>query len=217
MCRIDLINRIGVTRIKICGITRLSDALAAVDAGVDALGFVFYHPSPRYIDPAIASEIVNQLPPFVTIVGLFLDAPGDWVQEVMQLVDLDLLQFHGHESPQECRLAGHPYLKVIGMATHEDPLGYAAKYKGARGFLLDSHDQGKAGGTGQVFDWDDIPSKWPAPIVLAGGLNPDNVRDAINRVHPYAIDVSSGVELAPGIKDPSKIIRLVKEVRRVDA
>lgn len=206
-----------MTRIKICGITRLSDALAAVDAGVDALGFVFYRPSSRYIQPASAREVVNQLPPFVTIVGLFLDAPSDWVQEVIQLVDLDLLQFHGDETPQECRSAGLPYIKAIGMAAHKDPLSYAARYKGARGFLLDSHDQGKAGGTGQIFDWDDIPPKWPAPIVLAGGLNPDNVTDAICRVHPYAVDVSSGVELEPGIKDPAKIIRLVKEVRRVDA
>lgn len=206
------------TRIKICGITRHEDAEVAITAGADALGFVFYPGSPRYVEPKQAREIVRPLAPFVTSVGLFLDAEAGWVREVAEHVGLDMLQFHGQESPATCRAAGMPFLKAVGMGGQGDPRGYAALYVEASGILLDSHAQGKAGGTGQTFDWSAIDADaWPVPIVLAGGLTPENVYEALRAVHPYAVDVSSGVESAPGIKDPAKIMRFVEEVRRGDA
>ena len=205
------------TRIKICGITRPTDATAAVYAGADALGFVFYPPSSRYIQPALARDICRQLPPFVTTVGLFLDEEVGRVREVAALVGLDVLQFHGNETPEECRAAGYPYIKAVGMRGLSDPIDYACQYEEARGFLLDSHSPGTAGGTGQTFDWGRIPTNFPKPIILAGGLNPDNVCDAIQRVRPYAVDVSSGVEAAPGHKDSDLIMRFISEVRRGDA
>lgn len=205
------------TRIKICGITRQADALAAAEAGADALGFVFYPRSSRYVDPAIARDIVRRLPPFVNTVGLFLDADENWVREVASLVGLDLLQFHGDEAPEVCRASGYPYLKAVGMLGQRDPVSYAARYEDARGFLLDSHGQGEAGGTGRTFDWGLAPPVLPRPIILAGGLNPGNVGEAIGRMGPYAVDVSSGVETAPGIKDSDLIMRFVNEVRRGDA
>lgn len=206
------------TRIKICGITRREDADAAIAAGADALGFVFYPGSRRYIEPEQAREIVGSLAPFVTSVGLFLDAEVAWVSEVAERVGLDMLQFHGQESPETCRAVGKPFLKAIGMQGQGDPKGYAAHYVEARGILLDSHAQGQAGGTGQTFDWSGIDAAaWPAPIVLAGGLTPENVCAAVRTLRPYAVDVSSGVESAPGIKDSAMIKRFVNEVRRGDA
>ncbi|OBS08908.1 phosphoribosylanthranilate isomerase [Acidihalobacter prosperus] len=205
------------TRIKICGITRLADAQSACEAGVDALGFVFYPRSPRHIAPALARDIVGRVPPFVTCVGLFLDAAVDEVREIAERVGLDVLQFHGNEPPEVCRAGGRPYLKAVGMQGQGDPISYAARYEDAQGFLLDSHGQGEAGGTGRTFDWAQAPVALPAPIILAGGLKPENVGEAVVRMRPYAVDVSSGVESAPGVKDASRIMRFVSEVRRVDA
>lgn len=205
------------TRIKICGITRQTDASAAVSAGADALGFVFYPPSPRYIEPHLAREICRQLPPFVTRVGLFLDEEPGRVHEVAAQVGLDVLQFHGQEDPETCRAPGYSYLKAVGMRGLDNPAAYASRYADAQGILMDSHDLGQAGGTGKTFDWTRVPTMRSLPIILAGGLNPDNVCEAIQRVRPYAVDVSSGVESSPGIKDSKLILRFVSEVRRGDA
>lgn len=204
------------TRVKICGITRMEDALAACDAGADALGFVFYATSPRAVTPEAAREMALALPPFVSRVGLFVDATPETVAAVLDVVPLDLLQFHGNECPADCASFGRPYLKAVPMAEGLDPLAYMDAYPHATGFLLDSHGNGKTGGTGQTFDWERIPRDLHHRLVLAGGLNPDNVAEAVRRVRPWAVDVSSGVEARPGIKDPARMQAFVNEVKRVD-
>jgi len=204
------------TRVKICGITRVEDALVAAEFGVDAIGLVFYKKSPRHVDVEQAIKIIMALPPFVTSVGLFMDAPADDISAIVKSVPLDLLQFHGDECPANCGQYGLPYIKAVAMQSHMNYALYTASYPDAAGFLLDSHGTGQAGGTGKTFDWTQMPEGQEKPLILAGGLSPDNVADAIEQVKPYGIDLSSGVESSPGIKDASKIENLMKEVREVD-
>lgn len=205
------------TRVKICGITRAEDAAAAVAAGADAVGVVFYPRSSRYVAPEAAAGLISALPAFVTPVGLFLDADADWVREVQRRVRLDVLQFHGSESAEYCRGFGRPYMKALGVAGADDLRALAGSYDDASALLLDSHAHGEAGGTGQAFDWGMIPSGLARPVVLAGGLRPANVAEAVRRVRPYAVDVSSGVETAPGIKSPALVEAFMNEVRRGDS
>lgn len=202
------------TRIKICGITRPADALAAAAAGVDAIGLVFYAPSPRYIDPAQAADIVACLPPFITTVGLFVDAPTTEIQQIIHTVGLDLVQLHGQESAAACAAVGHPWIRAIRMQPGLDLIHNAREFAAARALLLDAYRPGVPGGTGTAFDWSRIPAESADKIILAGGLAPDNVAQAVRQVRPYAVDVSGGVESAPGIKDPAKIIDFVAQVRR---
>ncbi len=205
------------TRVKICGITRPEDAETAARCGADAIGLVFHPRSPRYVDAARAREIVAALPPFVAAVGLFLDARRETIEAVLAEVPLILLQFHGDECPADCGTFGLPYIKAVGLAGGTDAAAYAAAYPDAAAFLLDSHAPGAAGGTGRTMDWSALRGlALPRPWLLAGGLNPDNVAEAIATVRPWGIDLSSGVESAPGIKDAALIERLMNEVRRVD-
>lgn len=207
------------TRVKICGITRIEDAQAVCDSGADAIGFVFYEKSPRNVSLEQAKSICSSLPPFVSSVGLFLDAPIEFVNSVLATVPLDLLQFHGSESPKYCTSFNRPYIKAVGMKemttenNFADFRAYADQFSDAKGFLVDSHGKGKAGGTGETFDWNNVPQNYDKPVILAGGLNPDNVADAIKQVTVYGVDLSSGVEIAPGIKDKQKIMKLMNEVR----
>ncbi len=208
-------------RTKICGITSIDDALNVCNAGADAIGLVFYAKSPRNVSNNQASEICNTIPPFVTTVGLFLDATEDFVNEVLKTVPLDLLQFHGSESPQYCSSFNRPYIKAVGMKEFIETddvetafKEYADQYPDAKGFLVDSHGAGKAGGTGETFNWKKIPQAYDKPIILAGGLSPDNISEAIQTADPiYGVDLSSGVESAPGIKDKQKIEALMKNIR----
>lgn len=181
-----------------------------------ALGFVFAPQSPRYIRPEDAASIIEALPPFVTAVGLFMDADEAEVRSVLSRCHLGVLQFHGKESPEFCERFSMPFLKAIGMADGESPAQYMARYPRAQGFLLDSHRLGQVGGTGETFDWDAIPESLNRPWLLAGGLAPDNVARAIEITHPYGVDVSSGIEAGKGIKDHAKMASFVKEVRRVE-
>lgn len=204
-----------MTRIKICGITREQDALAAAAAGADAIGLVFYAPSPRAVDAAQAARIVAALPPFVTTVGLFVDAEPAAVRAVLAEVPLDLLQFHGEESDAYCRQFGRPYLKAVRVRSADQLRDVAAQWPGAAGILLDSYKPGVPGGTGEVFDWRLVPRERDWNLVLAGGLAAGNVRQAIDEMQPWAVDVSGGVEAAKGIKDVAKINAFVQEVKRV--
>ena len=200
-------------RSKICGITRVEDALAAVEAGADAIGLVFYAKSPRAVSVEQAAEIVQALPPFVTSVGLFVNMPREQLLAVLQQVPLDLLQFHGDESPAECEGYGRPYIKALRVRPGEDLAAAMAPYAGARGILLDTFVEGVPGGTGAAFDWSLVPQGVARPIILAGGLEAHNVAAAIRQVRPYAVDVSGGVEASKGIKDAGKIRAFVKSVR----
>jgi phosphoribosylanthranilate isomerase len=204
------------TRVKICGVTRAEDALTACRAGADAIGLVFYPPSPRNVSVATARAIVEQLPAFVTIVGLFVDASADLIARARAEVPLDVLQFHGDESPEFCERFDAPYVKAVRMQPEVDLLEYARRYKRARGLLLDTFVTGAQGGTGRRFDWTLIPAHVPLPIVLSGGLDPENVEQAIRSVRPWAVDVSSGVEAAKGIKDPQRILAFINGVRNAD-
>ncbi|CAM3213749.1 N-(5'-phosphoribosyl)anthranilate isomerase [Ectopseudomonas mendocina] len=200
-------------RSKICGITRVEDALAAVEAGADAIGLVFYAKSPRAVSVEQAAEIVQALPPFVTSVGLFVNMPREQLLAVLQQVPLDLLQFHGDESPAECEGYGRPYIKALRVRPGENVAAAMAPYAGARGILLDTFVEGVPGGTGAAFDWSLVPQGVARPIILAGGLEAHNVAAAIRQVRPYAVDVSGGVEASKGIKDAGKIRAFVKSVR----
>jgi phosphoribosylanthranilate isomerase len=204
------------TRAKICGITRIEDAIAAASAGADAIGLVFYAPSPRDVDIDRAAEICAALPPFVTTVGLFVNAAEEEVHGVLDSVPLDLLQFHGNESAAYCQRFSRPYIKAVRMAEGVDLNTVAAEYSGARALLLDSYQKGVPGGTGHAFDWARVPADLDKPVILAGGLDPDNVAGAIRQVHPYAVDVSSGVEADKGIKDAEKIIAFMRGVETAD-
>ena len=186
--------------------------MAAVGAGCDAIGLVFYRPSPRYVSLEKAARIVAGLPPFISVVGLFVDAEPDEILQVMQLVRLDLLQFHGNETPEACERFGMPYMKAIRVKPDTNLLQYAEQFKHAQALLLDAFIEGVPGGTGQVFDWNIIPKTLPLPVVLAGGLSPDNVGEAVRQVQPYAVDVSGGVELNKGIKDAAKIAAFMRGV-----
>ena len=191
----------------------MEDALAAVHHGCDAIGLVFYTRSPRHVSLSQAAEIVAKLPAFVSAVGLFVDATPDEIHAVLAKVPLDLLQFHGNETPQECRQYGLPYMKAIRVKADTNLLQCATDYSDAKALLLDTYTEGVAGGTGQVFDWGLIPGHLPQAIVLAGGLNAENVGAAIRQVRPYAVDVSGGVEQSKGIKDAAKIAAFIKGVR----
>ncbi len=201
------------TRVKICGITRIEDALSAAACGCDAIGLVFYTRSPRFVTPRRAAEIVAALPPFVSAVGLFVDAPAEEVRAVGGLVQLDLLQFHGEESPDYCRQFGKPYLKAVRVRPGTNLLQYAAAHAGASGLLLDAYAEGVPGGTGMTFDWALIPADLPVPVILAGGLDAANVAEAVRRVRPYAVDVSGGVEREKGIKDAERIAAFMRGER----
>ncbi len=200
-------------RSKICGITRIEDALAAADAGADAIGLVFYGKSPRAVSIEQAAAILQALPPFVTSVGLFVDMPRDQLQQLLQRLPLDLLQFHGDESPADCEGHGRPYIKALRVRPGEDVAAAMAPYAGARGILLDTFVEGVPGGTGASFDWSLVPENAAKPIILAGGLDAGNVATAIRQVRPYAVDVSGGVEAGKGIKDAGKIRAFVRAVR----
>jgi phosphoribosylanthranilate isomerase len=205
-----------VIRVKICGITREEDALAVAHGGADAIGLVFYEPSPRYVSIAQAARLVAVLPPFVTVVGLFVNASADFVREVLATVSLDVLQFHGDESADFCEQFQKPYLKAIRVKPGVDLLQCAAHFHRAQGLLLDAHVDGIPGGTGAVFDWTLIPQSVPLPLILSGGLDAENVADGIKQVRPYAVDVSSGVEASKGVKDAAKIARFIQEVKRTN-
>ena len=204
------------TRVKICGIARAEDALAVARSGADAIGLVFYERSPRYVSIVQAVQLVAVLPPFVTVVGLFVNASAAFVREVMAAVSLDVLQFHGDESPEYCEQFAKPYLKAIRVKAGVDLLQCAADFHRAQGLLLDAHVEGIPGGTGASFDWRLIPEHFPLPLILSGGLDVENVAAGIKQVRPYAVDVSSGVEAAKGIKDAAKIARFMHEVMRTD-
>lgn len=202
-----------MTRVKICGITRVEDGLVCAQLGADAIGLVFYAPSSRHVSVEQARVIMAALPPFITTVGLFVDADPTEVSAVLGQLPLDMLQFHGNESPNYCQGFNRPYLKAVRVKLGLDLVQYAAQYPHAKGLLLDAHVEGIAGGTGQTFDWNLIPARLPLPVVLSGGLHPANVTEAIKRVHPAAVDVSSGVEATKGIKDAAKIAAFMQGVR----
>lgn len=204
-----------VTRIKICGITRVEDALCAAREGADAIGLVFAPESPRCISVEQARAIATSLPPFVTRVGLFVNAATEAVQTVLRAVPIDILQFHGEEAPAYCGAFARPYIKAIRMRPGLDVRAEAARYADAAGILLDAFDDAARGGTGASFDWSRIPSDLGKPVILAGGLAPDNVAQAVRTAKPHAVDVSSGVEASKGIKDHAKIRAFVQAVRSI--
>lgn len=203
------------TRIKFCGITRSEDVAAAASLGVHALGFVFCPASPRAIDAATAIDLVRNCPPFITRVGLFMNQETSTIKQIVASVPLDLLQFHGEESEQFCNSFGRPYIKSIAMGNGKDSVKVNA-HPSASALLLDSNVRGEAGGSGETFVWDTIPSHIQQPIILAGGLSAANVARAIREVSPYAVDVSSGIESAKGVKDKSKMNQFVAAVRAAD-
>ncbi|MGV8902128.1 MAG: phosphoribosylanthranilate isomerase [Pseudomonas sp.] len=200
-------------RSKICGITRIEDALAAVDAGADAIGFVFYAKSPRAVSVEQARAIIAALPPFVTTVGLFVNISRCELTEILEIVPLDLLQFHGDETPEDCDGYHRPYIKALRVQAGDDIAASCRTYSRASGILLDTYVAGVPGGTGEAFDWSLIPQTLSKPIILAGGLTPDNVAQAIAQVRPYAVDVSGGVEMSKGIKDHDRIRAFMHAVR----
>lgn len=203
------------TRIKICGLTREEDVDAALAAGADAIGFVFYPPSPRYVSPQRAAVLAARVPAFVTRVGLFVNAAAEDVEHVLATVPLELLQFHGDEDVAYCARFGRPWIRAARVRPGVDLLEYAASFPGASGLLLDAFVEGYGGG-GQTFDWGLIPAKLPLPLILSGGLHPGNVTEAVRAVRPWAVDVSSGVEAAKGIKDAKKIVEFIAGVRDAD-
>ncbi|MEQ1635662.1 MAG: phosphoribosylanthranilate isomerase [Methylococcales bacterium] len=204
------------TRVKICGFTRVEDAILAARLGVDAIGLVFYPQSPRNVTITQAAQIVKALPAFTTVVGLFVNAEKSWVTEVLEQVSVDCLQFHGEEPPEACGLFGKPYIKAIRVQKQTDITALAHDYRDAAGLLLDAYHPDTKGGTGLAFDWTLIPKQCALPVILAGGLLPENARTAIEQCQPYALDVSSGVEVAKGIKDGAKMAAFLKEVNEGD-
>lgn len=204
------------TRVKICGITRVGDGVAAAEAGADALGFVFYEKSVRYVSIDKAAEICCKIPPFVTKVGLFVDASDDDVRRVIDNVHIDLLQFHGDESPEFCQNFNLPYIKAIRAKSRESIIEAIGAHSAAVGVLVDSYVPGMPGGTGSTFDWSLVPAEHRSKIILAGGLDSGNVADAIASIRPYAVDISGGVESGKGIKDSDKIYQFMKEVASAD-
>jgi phosphoribosylanthranilate isomerase len=204
---------LSAVRSKICGITRIQDALSAVEAGADAIGLVFYAKSPRAVTVLQARAIIAALPPFVTTVGLFVDASRCELGEILDAVPLDLLQFHGDETPADCEGYHRPYIKALRVKPGDDIAAQVALYKKASGVLLDTYVPGIPGGTGEAFDWSLVPQGLKMPIILAGGLSAENVAQAIAQVRPYAVDVSGGVEIAKGIKDAEKIRAFMQAVK----
>jgi phosphoribosylanthranilate isomerase len=212
-------NLVPPIHVKICGITSIEDAQYICAAGANAIGVVFYDKSPRNVSINQARKICNSIPPFITSVGLFLDAPSEFVNSVLATVPLDLLQFHGSETAEYCASFSRPYIKAVGMKgmkSAEDFVQYTNQFSEAKGFLIDSHAKGKAGGTGETFDWSNIPQNIDKPIILAGGLNPNNISDAIKQTSVYAFDLSSGVESQPGIKDKQKVIQLFMNIKKTE-
>jgi phosphoribosylanthranilate isomerase len=204
------------TRIKICGITRPEDGLAAARLGADAIGLVFYPPSPRAVTVIQAKLIVKSLPPFVTVVGLFVNEERSVIEQTLKEVPLDLLQFHGDESPQDCEGFAKPWIKAIRMRQDVDLTTTEQVYAAASGLLLDTYQAGVVGGTGQTFDWSMVPQSLADRVILAGGLNSENVTQAVQQLRPYAVDVSGGVEESKGIKDAAKIDAFIAGVMRGD-
>ncbi|MGD9582473.1 MAG: phosphoribosylanthranilate isomerase [Lysobacterales bacterium] len=207
------------TRIKFCGLTTVADALAAAALGVDAIGLIFVATSRRCLDPVAAQRIAAALPPLVSRVGLFQNQDAATVRTVLAAVDLDLLQFHGDESGDFCGQFGKRWLKAVPMGALADPdqlQGYLAAHAGAAGYVFDSHGGSGQGGSGRPFDWRRLPALLDRPLILAGGLNAGNVAAAIRQLRPFAVDVSSGIESAPGIKDHAKMRLFVEEVRRAE-
>lgn len=207
------------TRIKFCGMTRVADVRAAVALGVDAIGLIFAAGSPRRLQPAQAQALRDALPPFVSAVALLRDTPPAEVRRIVETVRPQLLQFHGGEDEADCAAYGLPYLRAVPMGSLDaaGARAWLARYPSASGFVFDSHSAGGAGGSGAAFDWASLPDAQPRPWLLAGGLAPDNVADAVVRTRPWGVDVSSGIESAPGIKDSTIMQRFVMEVRRADA
>ena len=204
------------TRVKICGFTQAKDAVAAANLGVDAIGLVFYPPSPRHVSIEQAKEIVEALPAFVTVVALFVDEQESQIREVLSHVSIDCIQFHGDESAAQCRVYNKPYMKAIRMKPDLDIMEIARQYNDATALLLDAYHPGIKGGSGSQFDWDLIPENCTLPVVLAGGLQVDNVRQAVQSVKPYALDVSSGVEAEKGIKDVAKMAAFIQQINEGD-
>ena len=205
------------TRSKICGITCREDALAAIAAGADALGFVFYAKSPRAAEKEVIGQFLRNLPPLVSKVGLFLDADADFVTSVINVLSLDYLQFHGTETAGYCDSFGKPYIKALGAGAGPELSTLATYYPRASALLFDSHSAGKAGGTGEIFDWSQLPGNLNKPLILAGGLTPGNVAEAVRQVRPYAVDVSSGVESAPGRKSADLMKQFVAQLKCADS
>jgi phosphoribosylanthranilate isomerase len=202
------------TRVKICGITRIEDALSAVQLGADAIGLVFYEASPRNVSIEQAKTIVDSLPPFVSKVGLFVNESPSHIENILARVSLDILQFHGDESPEACEQINLPYYKAIRVKDDTNLIQYAQLYQSAKALLVDTYTESAVGGTGMVFDWKLIPANISKPLILAGGLTPANVGSAIEQVHPYAVDVSGGVELNKGIKDAKKMAAFMQAVNQ---
>lgn len=200
-------------RIKVCGFTRVEDAVAAANLGIDAIGLVFYDKSPRHVDIAQAQAIIAALPPFVTVVALFVNATREEIEAVLAQCVIDVLQFHGEESPAFCRSFQRPYLKAVRVQPGIDLQTLAAQYHDARGLLTDAFVEGAHGGTGKTFDWTLIPAQLSLPLILSGGLDEHNVADAVRRVRPAAVDVSSGVEAGKGVKSPQRVADFVAAVR----
>lgn len=204
------------TRVKMCGFTRVEDAVLAAKLGVDAIGLVFYSGSPRNVSIAQAQDIVAALPAFTSVVALFVDADPELIHAVLAAVPIDCLQFHGDEAPASCNSYAKPYIKAVRVQAQTDIAALARAYADASGLLLDAYHPDAKGGTGQAFDWRLLPQQCTLPIILAGGLTPERVRDAVSGYRPYALDVSSGVEAAKGIKDGAKMTAFLKEVYETD-
>lgn len=205
-----------MTRVKICGIGEPAHARVAAEAGADAIGLVFWKPSPRFLSAERAAEIAAALPPYVTTVALFVNEQREEIERVLKVVPIDLLQFQGDEPPDFCASFGRPFVRAVRMEQGVDLIEYARRFSAARALLLDAHVPGVPGGTGRTFDWTAIPRDLPIPIVLSGGLDASNVGTAIRAVRPWGVDVSSGVESSRGVKDPKKIVEFIRKVRDED-
>ena len=205
------------TRIKICGLKEPAHARLAAEAGADAIGLVFYPPSPRYVKPEEAAKVAAALPAFVQAVGLFVNEKEAAIRAILERVPIDLLQFQGDETPEFCAAFGKPFVRAVRMEEGVDLVEYASRFSSARALLLDAHVAGEKGGTGATFDWSRVPREAPLPLVLSGGLTAGNVRRAVREVRPWAVDVSSGVERSRGVKDPALIVEFIRSVQREDA
>lgn len=201
-------------RTKICGITSVKDALCAIDMGADAIGLVFYEPSPRAVTIDQAKEICASLPPFVTVVALTVNAPRSFVAQIVDSLPVNLLQFHGDEEESDCLGFSVPYVKALRVKSEHDVSEAERAFPSASGILVDTYKKGVPGGTGEIFDWGLLPESRGKSLILAGGLNPENVRNAIAAVKPFAVDVSGGVEASPGIKSPELVKQFIQEVSR---
>lgn len=206
-----------MTRIKICGLKDVDMVRHAARCGAHAIGLNFHKPSPRYVAPEQAATLAEAMPPYVMAVGLFVNLPAEEIRQVLSKVQLQMLQFQGDEPPEFCESFRMPYVRAVRMEEGTDLLEYADRFSRARALLLDAHVPGLAGGTGRSFDWKVIPRDLPIPVILSGGLTPENVGRAVREVKPWAVDVSSGVEAERGVKDPRKIEEFIRSVRREDA